>query len=193
MPFLLNLLFTSTTWLWLLLSVITGIAYAFIFYPKALSEKTLISKCLFVFRAISVATLIFLLFAPLTETIKRETEKPLIIFAQDNSSSIRISKPAGFDLSAYKKNLHQLISQLKEKYDVKSFQFGTAVNEKNVDDSKYTDDGTDIAALFKQLNNQYQGRNIGAVILASDGIYNSGGSPLYRQKLQILKITLTLS
>jgi len=179
MPFLLNLLFTSTTWLWLLLSVITGIAYAFIFYPKALSEKTLISKCLFVFRAISVATLIFLLFAPLTETIKRETEKPLIIFAQDNSSSIRISKPAGFDLSAYKKNLHQLISQLKEKYDVKSFQFGTAVNEKNVDDSKYTDDGTDIAALFKQLNNQYQGRNIGAVILASDGIYNSGGSPAF--------------
>ncbi|MGI4729373.1 MAG: hypothetical protein ACRYGB_12430, partial [Janthinobacterium lividum] len=37
---------------------------------------------------------------------------------------------------------------------------------------------TDISAAFQTLNNRFDNQNIGAVILASDGLYNRGSSPV---------------
>ncbi|MBL4587254.1 MAG: hypothetical protein JKX84_09400, partial [Flavobacteriales bacterium] len=38
---------------------------------------------------------------------------------------------------------------------------------------------TDISTLFAELDNVYANRNVGAVILASDGLYNRGLDPIY--------------
>ncbi len=41
---------------------------------------------------------------------------------------------------------------------------------------------TDYEQIFKELESVYAGRNIGAVILAGDGLYNKGIHPVYRVK-----------
>ena len=43
----------------------------------------------------------------------------------------------------------------------------------------FTEKQTDISALFDEVNIRYANRNIGALIVASDGIYNKGSNPYY--------------
>ncbi|MGV3508083.1 MAG: hypothetical protein ACO1N7_02250, partial [Sphingobacteriaceae bacterium] len=190
MPFLFQLQFTSTTFLWLLFCILLGIGYAFLLYkPKELNST--LAKWLFVLRSLTVAFIAFLLFAPMIKFIGKTTEKPLIVLAQDNSASISISQPAGFNSSDYTKKIKELEQELSKDYEVKSITFGTAVKQGL--NLGYKEPLSDINAVFKYINEQYANRNIGAVILASDGIYNQGGNPEYEaQKLKSPIYTIAL-
>lgn len=175
----------------LVLSLLLGIGYAFLLYKNHPTFSAGYRRLFFLLRTLSVALVCFLLFAPFLKFTKRTTEKPLIIFAQDNSESLKFSKPPGFSISSYSANIKKLLAQLSAKYEVKSFTFGTEVKP----GSAFTFDGkaTDIDAFFKMLNSRFANRNIGAVILASDGIYNRGGSPLYdalKNKAPVFTIAL---
>ncbi|MBC7915877.1 MAG: hypothetical protein H7Y07_17345 [Pyrinomonadaceae bacterium] len=174
MPFLFQLQFTSTSFFWLLFCIVLGISYALLMYtPKVFNRG--VNKVLFVFRSLSVAGIAFLLFAPMIKFTGTTTEKPLIILAQDNSKSISLSKPANFNLSTHTQHIQKLQQELAKDYDVKSLTFGTQIRPGI--NASFEEPLSDINALFKYVNEQYPNRNIGAVILASDGIYNQGGNP----------------
>ena len=176
MPFLFQLQFTSTTYFWLLFCILLGIGYAFLLYrPTQLSSS--LNKALFVLRSMAVAAIAFLLMAPMVRFNGKTTEKPLIILAQDNSASISLSKPANFNIDAYTTQLRELEQNLSRDFELKAFTLGAGV--KSGLSLNYKESLTDINALFKHINDHYPNRNIGAVILASDGIYNQGGNPEY--------------
>ncbi len=176
MPFLFQLQFTSTTFLWLLFCILLGIAYAFLMYRTEHLRKSLY-KIFFLLRTFAVAIIAFLLFAPMIKFISKSTEKPLIILAQDNSASISLSKPSNFNLTTYTLQFKALEQELSKDYEVKSLTFGASL--KTGLNTGYKESLTDINALFKNINDQYSNRNIGAVIIASDGLYNQGGNPEY--------------
>src|SRR5690606_14545294 len=46
-------------------------------------------------------------------------------------------------------------------------------------ESDFAEDESDFAQLFDVLGNSYENRNLGAVIVAGDGIYNRGDYPVY--------------
>jgi len=129
------------------------------------------------FRFLAIFFIAFLLLSPLLKTITHTNEKPIIIFAQDNSQSILINKDSSFYKNEYKQKIEKLIDELGLKYDIKSFNFDEKTNEQlNID---YKGKQTDISALFDDLITRYTNRNVGAIIIASDGIYNKGNNPLY--------------
>ncbi|HQS04946.1 MAG TPA: hypothetical protein PLT16_04845, partial [Daejeonella sp.] len=49
-------------------------------------------------------------------------------------------------------------------------------------DVKYDGSLTDISSVFKLIDDQFSNRNIGAVIIGTDGIYNRGSNPQYESK-----------
>lgn len=169
--------FTPATFLWMLLCLALGLGYAFALYRNQKQPEKKLRLFLFAARTLAVSVLAFLLFAPLIKLVNKTLEKPLIIIAQDNSASIKISQAKGFSQAGYDKDLQTLIKQLSGDYDVRTFQFGGKVVAKI--EHNYSDKLTDISALFKTVNDQYTNRNVGAVILATDGIYNRGGNPQY--------------
>lgn len=171
---------TPFTFLWLLISLIIGLVYAYIFYRKPTNWSERLRKALFVLRTLAVTTLMFLLFAPLVKQLNKTIEKPIILLAQDNSASIALAKPKKFDLNQYAVQLKVLAEKLGADYEVQSFNFSDEL-KKSLD---FKCDGklTDISAVFRAANNQFANRNIGAVILASDGIYNRGANPQYESK-----------
>jgi hypothetical protein len=176
MPFLFQLQFTSTTYFWLLFCILLGIGYAFLLY-RPNQFKSSLNKSLFILRSLAVAVIAFLIFAPMIRFVGKTTEKPLIILAQDNSASVSVSRPGNFDIGTYTEQLKDLERDLSKDFEVKSFTLGTTVKPGlNIN---YKESLTDINSLFKHINEQYPNRNIGAVVLASDGIYNQGGNPEY--------------
>ncbi len=180
MPLLFQLQFTSVTFFWLLGCLALGISYAFLLYGSSQHLHKALRNSLFLLRALVITILSFLLFAPLIRSIKTTVEKPLIIIAQDNSASIIVSKTKDFNERSYANNLKKLEAALGKDYDVRSFNFGGDVRSGL--DLQFNAPVTDIGSVFKLIEEQFSNRNIGAVIIGSDGIYNRGPNPQYEAK-----------
>ncbi len=180
MPLLFQLQFTSSSFFWLIGCLALGIAYAFVLYGTSVHLGKPVRNALFALRALAITILSFLLFAPLIRNIETTIEKPLIIIAQDNSASILVSKSKDFNQKSYTDNLKRLEKELSSDYDVRSFSFGSDV--KSGLDLRFNSAVTDISSVFKLIQDQFSNRNIGALIIGSDGIYNRGPNPEYEAR-----------
>lgn len=130
-----------------------------------------------ILRFLSITIIAFLLLSPLVKTLIRNVEKPVIIIAQDNSESITINKDSSYYRNTYPGELKKFIENVSDKFEVKTYRFG-----ENVFDSlsfSFKDKTTDISSFFDELQTRYTNRNVGALILATDGLYNKGENPLY--------------
>ena len=154
-----------------------GAAYAWVLYAANKNLDRKLRNTLAAVRTLAVATLAFLLFAPLVRRISHTPEKPVIVIANDNSISVKAIQPSGFDAKKYEQDLKQLADKLSEKYEVKTYSFGDSVKQGfSFTGNDQISNGT---ALVSQLNDELLNRNVGAIIMASDGIFNRGGNPIY--------------
>src|ERR1051325_10757959 len=99
--------FQNSFWL-ILLCVAAGVLYAFILYrsDSAFSEiNSWLRRLMFVFRAVVVALIALFLLSPMIKSTTRQVEKPIVIVAQDNSSSIVMNKDSAFYRNQYTKAL----------------------------------------------------------------------------------------
>ena len=174
--------FSYPTW-YVLIGVLVGLLYSFVFYRKEnlLNEvKKVVVYTMAFFRFISVCILALLLLEPLIEIENQIIEKPFLVIAHDNSESLLVNKDSAFISSDYLIALSSFKEKLEEKYEVKSFTFGEEVKAGLEID--FTDKQTGVSEFIEELYTRYYGRNLGAVILASDGIINQGANPLYEIK-----------
>jgi hypothetical protein len=165
------ILFNDYSAWWTIACILAGLAYAFIFYSRNLISGGKFFYLLFALRATLVSLICFLLLSPLLQTQRKRTEKPLIIIAQDNSASIKIAPAAGFNFSDFNQSLNKLKESFGD-HDVEVLNFGDHVHKGFSTD--YAGQRTDVSELFTYIKEQYYGKNVGAVILASDGIFNKG-------------------
>jgi len=159
----------------LLCCLLAGVFFAWLLYGRASVLERSMRIALAVFRAVTVSLILWLLFSPLIRQVSYTLEKPIVVIAQDNSQSVAAVAPAGFDSLRYRKALQRLREELADKYDVRVYNFSDHVS-KGLDFS-YNGKLTDAAALISQLTDELTNRNLGAVILATDGIFNRGGNP----------------
>lgn len=128
-------------------------------------------------RFLTVFFLSFLLMSPLIKTVNREIEKPLILILQDESASVGSIRDSLAFKSSYPGKLNELMESLGGDFDIKTYSIGTSLKQ----DLSFKFEGaeTDLSTPVSSLRARYAGRNIGAVILASDGLFNRGANPLY--------------
>lgn len=167
---------------YLLFCLLAGLAYSAILYfrdknySEIATQQRWVLWLMSLLRFLAVSTIAFLLLAPLIRNKFTEIIKPLIIVAQDNSESL--AKNFGnADSSRYRQQLQQLASDLSADYTVQTYNFGGDTKEGLRFD--YTAKTTDIAQCLDQITNAYTNQNVGAIVLATDGIYNQGNNPLY--------------
>jgi hypothetical protein len=181
-------------WYALLLCLLAGLVYASITYFRS-KKNTDWPKGLLMgvtlLRFVSVTLTALLLLNIFIKRLINETSQPIVIFAKDNSASIVMSK----DSSRLKKELNTIYNQLKKnlqsKYDVKSILFGSEAITS--DTCTFKEKETDFDKLFASIDNNYANQNIGALIIASDGIYNRGSNPAFQaEKLNFPIYTIAL-
>ncbi|MDR1005314.1 MAG: hypothetical protein LBL74_00420 [Bacteroidales bacterium] len=126
-------------------------------------------------KSLAILLLIYLLFNPVWNIKTTRTEKPIIVLAQDNSSSIN-------EASDYKNDLKTLAKAISKDYDLKIITFGSKVTPLNAEeiDSKvnFKDYCSDISQAIATIGDQYADRNLSSIVLATDGIANRGSNPL---------------
>lgn len=132
------------------------------------------------FRFLSLFIISFLLLGPLLKVILRNTEKPVLLFAVDQSASIVSTKDSAFYRTAFMKEMQDLKQDLSDDYEVVWWNFGKEITNENT--TAFDQKQTNIANVLSEARNTYNGQNLGAVVLVSDGIYNDGSNPLYETR-----------
>jgi len=119
--------------------------------------------------------------SPMYNMETSQIDLPEIIIAHDNSQSLLLNKANNSDsLAEYKKQLEKFIAQLSEKFTVRQYTFGNKIlNNANL---TFTETSTNISDVFSMMENNYFNKNVGALIVASDGVYNGGQNPVYTSK-----------
>lgn len=140
-------------WYFLLLCLLAGALYAWWLYRRTEFSKP-IRWLLTVLRSLVVSVIAFLLLSPVLRQKVHERQRPRIVLAQDVSGSVSSTADSSFSLMP-------LYDDLKDKYDVEYLTFGS-------------DASTDIAAAITGIP---AGREVSALVLASDGISNRGTNP----------------
>ena len=170
--------------LWLaIFAVLLGVGYALFLYFRndnvAFEKRSRIVMASL--RGLAMTLLAFLLLAPMLKMIRKQTDKPVIIFSIDNSESVKSGKDAAFYTDEYPKQLQKIIDELAKDYDVDAYLVGD--ENKSADKTNaapdFSDKSTNLSALFDDISLLYANRNVGAVVMLTDGIYNSGANPFY--------------
>jgi hypothetical protein len=173
---------TVSGW-WTPVCLLLGLLYAWLMYRQPVSLGKAARYVLFAARAIAVFILSFLLVAPLVRSVAYSPQKPLVLIAQDNSESIKLfglnpnTSPKERDLN---ESLSALKQQLGDQYDVREFNFSQDI--KDGLSTKFDGKQTNISSAIHQLNERFVNQNIGALVLATDGLYNQGSDPRYEAK-----------
>ena len=166
--------------LWyLLFCLIFAVIFTGVLYYKDTTfseQKPILRKSLVALRFLSLFIIAALLLSPFLKSIVTETKKPVVVIAQDQSESIKAGMSEE-QIKNYQTNLEGLQAKLASKYDVKNVSFGSEVNEGI--DFKFNEKSTNIAKVIKESYDLYNTQNLGAIIVASDGIYNEGTHPMY--------------
>ncbi|MFN8308632.1 MAG: hypothetical protein U0T73_01595 [Chitinophagales bacterium] len=168
-------------WYWFPVCVLLGLLYAAALYrsKKSGPDNDLppgINYLLATCRAIVVTVLAALLLEPLLSWRYTETNKPVVALLQDNSESIRYHLSSA-DSAEYFKKWNVLAEKLAEKYEVVRFAIGSSAKMQN--EFPLSDKSTNISDAIEEINDRYYNQNLGAIVLASDGIFNQGVNPVY--------------
>ncbi len=160
---------------YLLLCVALAAGAAYLLYRGNHPWHKTWNRILFGTRFLLAFFLMFLLLGPIVKQIRNLFEKPLFVLVYDNSASIRESTDS-VTRKLLEDKMNAMATLLRAKgYDVKVTNLeGDAVQKPTFQASV-----SDLSGALKTISNQYEGSQLGGVILASDGIYNEGLSPLY--------------
>jgi hypothetical protein len=173
-----NLSFQYPTW-FLLFCVLLGLGYAGLLYYRDTTfreQSPWLRRVLFLLRALSITLLSALLLSPLLRRVITETQKPVVVLAQDQSESIA-SALSNDQLTPYQQQWQVLRDALKEDFDVRELAFGDQVREGV--NFQFTDKVTNLSEVVREVYDRYGAQNLGAIVLATDGIFNEGSNPAY--------------
>ena len=161
----------------IIISVLIGLCFATLLYisNKKQHYSKLLNTILFIIRSLSISLIVLLFFNPYIKVNNKVTEPSTIIIAQDNSNSLILNKDSVFYKKDYPLVLDTLVNNLNKKHSIVKYLFGNEA--KDFDTIDYQDYYTDIHEVLKIIKKDYYKKNVGAVILLSDGISNKSYSP----------------
>ena len=168
-----EIIFEESPW-YIVLCIILAWIYSFILYQAKNGFSKSSNYGLASIRFLLVFLIALLLLVPLIKQIENLIEKPTIVFLIDNSESIILK-----DSLEVKKLISQISnsqSELKKSgYELDFITFDNKPNQ--LDKLKFDVKNTNLSQLLNKVKSNYEGRNLVASILISDGINNSGLSP----------------
>ena len=164
--------------MWIIITaILTGLCYASLLYlfNKSQHYSKALTTTLFILRTVVVGLLVLLFFNPYIKKKTNKIEPATIIIAQDNSNSLVLAKDSTFYKEQFPLILDTLINELEDNFIVDKYLFGNEVNEFTKLD--YKDYYTDFHEVLENIKKNYYKKNVGAVVLLSDGICNKSHLP----------------
>ena len=157
-----------------------GVLFSYLLYRNSGFSRDLPKRLFYIVsgaRFLLISFLSFLLLGPMLKVVSREVERPIVIIAVDHSKSLVNTKDSAVVLAKVNSFLEKAKADLPAEFDLKILSFGDHVRE-NASEG-FNDKATDFTSLYDAIDIKFANRNVGAIVIASDGIYNEGSNPVY--------------
>lgn len=174
-----NQLLSEYSFYYLFLGALLAVGYAWLLYRKNETKpwaKTT-NYGLAALRFSLILLLCFLLLNPFVRQIANEYEKPVVVFAIDNSQSVALTADS-LKVSQTLAQLNALADNLRTQGFETIFQ-DFATLQPDLQAIKFNHLLSPLTDLLQGIGQNYENRNLASIVLLSDGIYNQGNSPLY--------------
>ncbi|MFC5271854.1 VWA domain-containing protein [Adhaeribacter terreus] len=172
-----RILLTHSAW-FLPLCLLVGAAYAWLLYSKNPPWGKKLNYSLAALRFVVVSFLCFLLLGPVMRYFSNTEEKPAIVFAIDNSESVKLFTDS-VALRQTRTGLVNISKKLAENGIETAVKSLDAAQTSDLNGINFDQKSTNLDALLNNVAETYENRNLAAVVLLSDGIVNQGKSPAY--------------
>ncbi|NEM97097.1 vWA domain-containing protein [Pontibacter burrus] len=173
-----RLITTYSPWL-MLACLVVGALYAWLLYSKRAPWPKPINYSLAALRFVVVSFLCFLLLGPMVRYITNETIKPAIVFAMDNSQSVKLFSDS-VQLNQAQQGLQTILAKLKDAgFETEIRTLSDTTKPESLDKLQFAAPATNLSQLLQTVRDDYRDRNLAGVVLLSDGIVNQGISPTY--------------
>ncbi|MRT94220.1 hypothetical protein [Ancylomarina sp. 16SWW S1-10-2] len=172
---------TEHSFWWLLPIILLSVAlvYGQYYYKNVLKNDLSPARTLALasLRALVYICLLFLLLNPSIKYSQERIEKPLLIWAQDNSQSLILGQDSSYYKNKYSQEVDVVLEKLESKYQIQKLSFGQDV--KTDEKFDFTDQLSDYSSLFAYLKDNIQRGDQTQIVLAGDGLYNMGNDPRF--------------
>ena len=172
--------FGAKYWFILLVSIfIASIGIVMLLYfsnkeNRELSRKQILT--LAALRFFSFFAIALLLLSPIIKNLKKISRKPILITAWDNSGSVIALKDSLQYLDEIQHFRNVLTEELKSDYDLIEYSFDEDAGK--FENFQFNGKKSNYSNLISSVENNHFNENIGALIIAGDGIYNEGRNPV---------------
>lgn len=129
-------------------------------------------------RFLSVAAIVLALANIGFHSTKIQRQRPIVVVACDNSASMAMNADSAWMRHDFPQQINDLCDKLKSKFDVCRINFAEETSENS--SLNFEGQASNMASIFDYIKDNMFGQNVGALIIASDGIVNYGSDP--RQK-----------
>lgn len=129
-------------------------------------------------RGTSFAILLLLLFGAVWHRFSTTDEQALVALLIDTSESLTVEHNG----KRPSEKVREALQTLPDDPRLRPYTFGSNASpsqEARWDSLTFDGERTDIAAALERIESDFEGRNLGAVLLLSDGRVTSGRNPLY--------------
>jgi len=154
----------------------------YVYYQDSRFRKSprAIKTLLVALRFISLSIICLLLLKPKWIKEHKVTEKPIVVFLQDGSESLLNTSDSVLHTTKLSEILSNNVQELSTDFMVHPYTFSDTLYKGFTTD--FLGSKTNISRALKNINDRYYNRNLAAIILLSDGNYNTGLNPLYITK-----------
>lgn len=159
-----------------------------LYFREKKNEFSLLLKIfLSILRFFAVFIISFMLLSPFLRMIASMKEKPVIIIALDNSQSMVMTRDSSAFRSQFPRALDEMSGSMSKIGEPRKYLFGeklrpVAQGSDFSGQATFSERLTDFSGMISDLQNIFVNRNVGALVVVSDGIYNTGSNPVYTSK-----------
>ena len=162
---------------WIFPAALFAFGAAFLLYKKAgvpwTKSHNLILGSI---RFLAILLILLLVLNPFIRQVINEIERPLVVIGLDNSSSI-----ASIHDDNSRKNILGSIAEIQNQLtSAKGYRVEFVPFVAQSDSVSFDATSSDLSAFFRSVEDDHANSNLGAVVLATDGIFNRGASPAYK-------------
>jgi len=180
--------------LWLYVAILLGSVLIAIWSYRDTIPRTTNARrnTLIALRSLGLAALLFAIFQPILSSTTTERIAPSIALVMDNSESMTLPEKghvavAGVAMrrDAMVGSIHNGIANdvLRDSSKLNLYTVGDRTNPfpntTPIDSLRAQSSATDLSSAFRTIRDARSGRNIGAIILYTDGSFTAGENPIY--------------
>jgi hypothetical protein len=165
---------------WSIPMLVVAFAISAWFYLRPSREKlfsTRVSRVLFLLRGFSLFLILFLLLGILLQSVRFRSEKPVLVVMVDQSESMMNYADSAEVRSQLTSFLEEMSTRLESKMDVEFIPFSGEVDDSI--DLRFSGQSTDMSRAFRDVRESFIHRNVGALVVISDGNFNQGMHPRF--------------